>query len=373
MKQMVDETEQAPEDGWSSLLGRKVAIVNLTPAPKNRNGQPIGLKILGLVVAYLLVLAFATLVAIFALRLSGRWWVAVVVFLGVVGTSLFFNLGITRVVRGLAEQPEVDREFDLIDPIGALLPPQQSSRKVTLDPASYAGLFELEQRPVAIIEGTCFFPLGLEGRLRPLAPRGRLPEPEMLSTGYSAVLAIIGGALLFHAFITGVQIFRGASARSMLSIQYVIFACTALLGIALLLRHPFIRRQLNLPRVFGRDALIGAGWIQDPRGEVWTVEDSVMMVVFAGRSAEIRLIKRTKVWSFHVEWGSLASQPARAGEHQGADSGSATDVPQNSTRPAGLRTAERHETEMPTAREPLRLLLSSWSYPDPRPDLAPRQ
>jgi hypothetical protein len=31
------------------------------------------------------------------------------------------------------------------------------------------------------------------------------------------------------------------------------------------------------------------------------------------------------------------------------------------------------EVEMPTSKEPLRLLLSSWTYPEPRPDLAMRE
>ncbi|MEY3025677.1 MAG: hypothetical protein RLZZ238_574, partial [Planctomycetota bacterium] len=39
----------------------------------------------------------------------------------------------------------------------------------------------------------------------------------------------------------------------------------------------------------------------------------------------------------------------------------------------GLERGPAPDEEMPGPDEPLRLLLSSWTYPEPRPDLAMRE
>ena len=51
----------------------------------------------------------------------------------------------------------------------------------------------------------------------------------------------------------------------------------------------------------------------------------------------------------------------------------AVDAAKGAAESVGIEAEDRAEIEMPTSKEPLRLLLSSWTYPEPRPDLAMRE
>jgi hypothetical protein len=133
--------------------------------------------------------------------------------------------------------------------------------------------------------------------------------------------------------------------------------------------------------VFGADAVIGAGWIRDSKGEVWTIDDSVLLATLAGGGLEVRLIKPTKVLSFYLpvlmgKPGSGRLKPAAGISGLGLRKrvkSAAVDAAKGAAASVGLEPDDDGEIEMPTSKEPLRLLLSSWTYPEPRTDLAMRE
>jgi len=49
------------------------------------------------------------------------------------------------------------------------------------------------------------------------------------------------------------------------------------------------------------------------------------------------------------------------------------DAAKGAAESVGIEADDPADIEMPTSKEPLRLLLSSWTYPEPRPDLAMRE
>lgn len=248
---------------------------------------------------------------------SGRWWVGALVFAVLLALT-------TIVVTAVRADSTTKRQYErknsartTADPIGKLLPPYGASLKELDDPASYAGLFTLDPRPALVIDVRALQVMDTELCAEPLAPRGWFPEPELVDV--EATQAELGPGGVLRA-----------------------------------------------------DLLVGAGWLRDPKGEVWTVDDSVLVVLRVlargnkrrewGESSipvvNIRLVKPGKVREIQLDaarpffqW-SRSSKPAEA-----ADAASSSTV--------GF--------EMPTAKDPLRLLLSSWSYPEPRTDLAMRE
>ena len=53
--------------------------------------------------------------------------------------------------------------------------------------------------------------------------------------------------------------------------------------------------------------------------------------------------------------------------------GLATEVARGAADSVGIEADEDGDEEMPASKEPLRLLLSSWTYPEPRTELAMQQ
>ena len=119
------------------------------------------------------------------------------------------------------------------------------------------------------------------------------------------------------------------------------------------------------------DLLVGAGWLRDPKGEIWSVDDSVLVIsaVWArvrkkkGHDAkvttvQIRIVKPTAVREINIDAARPFFKWSRS-----SDRATSADAEPSSVA----------EFEMPTAKEPLRLLLSSWTYPEPRTDLAIRE
>ena len=151
-------------------------------------------------------------------------------------------------------------------------------------------------------------------------------------------------------------------------------------GLYLVLRDPWLRRKLNLPRVFGADFVIGAGWIKDGKGEIWTVDESIALITLAGGGMEIRLLKPGKVLSFYLPMilGKPGTGRVKAptgitglGLRKRAK-GLAANAARGAAESVGIETTDRADIQMPSSNEPLRLLLSSWLYPEPRTDLAMR-
>jgi hypothetical protein len=52
--------------------------------------------------------------------------------------------------------------------------------------------------------------------------------------------------------------------------------------------------------------------------------------------------------------------------------GLAADAAKGAAESVGIETSDGADLDMPGPSEPLRLLLSSWTYPEPRTDLAMR-
>jgi hypothetical protein len=92
------------------------------------------------------------------------------------------------------------------------------------------------------------------------------------------------------------------------------------------------------------------------------------------------LIKPTKVWAFYlpVMFGKPGSGRMKSGVGisglglRKRVKAVAADAARGAAESVGIEADEDGELDMPTSREPLRLLLSSWTYPEPRTDLAMR-
>ncbi len=371
-------TTVVPEE-WRALFAeRHVAFAGLPPAPPRATSR------VGKIVGRTAVLVVATGAAVGAgvgiAAASGRWWVGLIVFLIIAWVALLLAIGMVGAMKVEREAMMRRRARALEDPIGKLLPDRGKSRKAYRDPASYAALFALEPRPTLVFDTALFDVVGREKFAKSLAPRGRLPEPEILDTSsVPAGICFFGFMLIaqsMHFWIRAV-----ASLRAGAPLVWTSYPGIAMVGVGmyLVLRDPLIRRRLNLPRFFGRETVIGAGWIRDSRGELWTVKDALVLVTLAGGGLEIRLIKRTKVVSFYlpVMMGKPGTGRAKAGSGisglglRERAKGLAKGVARGAADSVGLEADEDDgENEMPTSKEPLRLLLSSWTYPEPRVDLA---
>jgi len=373
---------QVPDD-WRELFeGRNVVFAGLPPAPP-RAASRVG-KFLGR--SLLILVAFGVAVGLSAAlaAASGRWWIGLLLFVIIGWVASLLAIGIVGAIKVERQAEARRRARALEDPIGKLLPDRGKSRKAFRDPASYQGLFALSPRPVLIVDVAAVdvmvparFAHGLT-----LAPRGRLPEPEILETSsIPAGTAIFGFMLIGQSaqfWIQAVMALRSGAPLAWMSYPGV---AMVVIGLYLIVRDPWLRRKLNFPRVFGADAVIGAGWIRDTKGEVWTVDDSVLLVTLAGGGLEVRLIKPTKVLSFYlpVLMGKpgtgrlkLATGVTGLGIRKRIKS-VAAGAAKGAAESVGLEVEDRGEIEMPTSKEPLRLLLSSWTYPEPRTDLAMRE
>ena len=366
-------------DDWRRLFeGRNVAFAGLPPAPPraaSRAGRFFAR-------ASVILLAFAGAVgAGYGLAVgSGRWWVGLIMFLIVAWVAVLFSVGIAGAIKVEREAMARRRARALADPIGRLLPDRGRGRKQFLDPASYAGLFTLDPRPALIFDVALFDLVQREKFAHSLAPRGRLPEPEILETSsVPAGTSVFGLMLIFQSISAWGRVL--AALNSGAPLHWTLWYAVPLVAIALYLivRDPWLRRALNIPRLFGADSVIGAGWIRDGKGELWTVEDSVVLVTLAGGGMEIRLIKPTKVLSFYLPMmmgkpGTGRAKPAAGLTGLGLRKRAKAvviDAVKGAAESVGVE-ADEDVVDMPGPKEPLRLLLSSWTYPEPRTDLAMR-
>jgi len=339
-------------------------------------------RILGRLVVLLGVFAFAVLAGVGLGFVSGRWWVGLIIFLIIAWVVSLLGIGMVGAIKVEREAAARRRSRALEDPIGKLLPERGKSRKAYLDPTEYAALLALEPRPALVMDTALFDVLQREKVANSLAPRGRLPEPEVLDASrIPAGTSIVGLVILVQSarlWFDAILAMRTGSPLTWLSLFGV---AAIVVGIYLIVRDPWVRRRLNMPRIFGADSVIGAGWIRDGRGDVWTVDDSVLLVTLAGGGMEVRLIKQTKVWSFYLP--VLVGKPGTGRSRSGAGftglglrkraGGIASEVAKGAAESVGVEVQEDAEVDMPTSKEPLRLLLSSWTYPEPRVDLAMRE
>jgi hypothetical protein len=370
-----------PEACRALFADRNVVFAGLPPAPPRATSRMAKFTVRAL----LILAAFGIAVgAGFGLAVaSGRWWVGLIMFLIIGWVATLLGIGIVGAIKVEREAMARRRARALEDPIGRLLPERGKSRKAYLDPANYAALLALSPRP-ALVFDTALFDVMIPGKFGQglaLAPRGRLPEPEILETS-----SIPAGTAFFGLMLIGQSAefwIKGAMALlsgAPLTWSTIPGIAMIAIGLYLVVRDPWLRRKLNFPRVFGADAIIGAGWIRDTKGEIWTVDDSIILMTLAGGGLEVRLIKPTKVLAFYlpVLTGKPGSGRMKPGvgitglRLRGRIKSTAGEAMKGAVESVGVETDDDSPVEMPTSKEPLRLLLSSWTYPEPRTDLAMR-
>ena len=119
--------------------------------------------------------------------------------------------------------------------------------------------------------------------------------------------------------------------------------------------------------------MIGAGWIVDERGRTWTVDDTVVLVTNQGSGVEVRLLHAERVHAFFLPiLVTNGAHGARLKSGRGTAWVGLARKALAGAKAVGIEPLMEPDAEMPGPDEPLRLLLSSWSYPEPRPDLAMR-
>jgi len=376
----MSQTSATVPEEWRALFeGRNVVFAGLPPAPPKAASR-VG-KWAFRVVVIVIAIALAIGAGVGLSTASGRWWVGLIGFAIVAWIASLLAIGMVGAMKVEREAIAKRRACALIDPIGRLLPDRGTSRKAFRDPASYAGLFTLAPRPALIFDVALFDLMQRDKLASSLAPRGRLPEPEILETSaIPAGTSFFGLMLLFQTTSIWAKVipalWSGAPLHWSLWYAIPIFV----IGIYLIVRDPWLRRKLNIPRLFGADSIIGAGWIRDGKGEVWTVDDSIVLVTLAGGGMEVRLIKPTKVLSFYLP--IMMGKPGTSRSKKGAGTtglglGSrakavVVDAARGAVEAVGIEGDEAPDVDMPSSKEPLRLLLSSWTYPEPRTDLAMR-
>ena len=364
--------------GWLGelLAGRRVVVAQLPPPPP-RATRP-NLAILGRVVALVLLLGLALLGGYAIGAASGRWWVGLLVFLLFGWVLLLVAIGFVGAIKVEREDRARRTARALEDPIGRLLPNRSAGRKAFNDPASYRGLLELDDRPVLVVDAALFDQKS-PGAIGALAARGRMPEPEILATSsVPAGIWVFGLLLVFQSIQLWSPILVSVTTGAPLVWWNWFGVIPLVLGPYLFLRDPFIRRKLGLAGFFGRDAVVGAGWIVDERGRTWTVDDTVVLATTTGAGVEVRLIRTDRVHSFYLPVmllnrpgkGAVRPKPKRLRSRAKA---ALADAVAGGAEAIGIERAPEPDAEMPGADEPLRLLLSSWTYPEPRADLAPRE
>lgn len=350
------------------FAGRRAVIASVPPAPVRamRPSAAILWRAVGLIAMVAIGVGLSMLVAI----ASGRWWIGVLIFAIFAWIALFLTIGIV----GAAKLARADRlrryGIALEDPIGRLLPNKGSARGAILDPASYRELLALPNRPVLVVDEYIFHPKWHD-KIRPLAPAGRMPEPETLDISrFPAGSWVFGLVLVVYStrmFEELLETLRSGAPVDGLTWLGVV---PMVIGVYLLARDPMIRRNLGISGFLGRNAVIGAGWIVDEKGRTWTVDDTVVLVTNQGAGVEVRLIHAERVHAFFLPVMLTTSGRARGRAWMNAGSPSAAT---SGSKAVGADPTAESAATMPGPDEPLRLLLSSWSYPEPRPDLAMRE
>lgn len=369
------DAAQVNSSGWlGELLAGRNAVVSQLPPPPIRATRP-SLAIVGRAALLLVLTAAAVGVSAVIGRASGRWWVGLIVLLIFAWIGVFLTIGFIGAIKVAREDRKRRYERALEDPIGRLLPNQGSTRRQLLDPATYRGLLALPGRPILIVD-TGLFDQRSPGAIGALAPAGRMPEPEVLDISrFPAGTWIFGLVMVLQSNGLWRPILESFRSGAPLVWWNWLGLLPVAIGLYLIARDPWIRRKLGLSGLFGRDAVIGAGWIVDEKGRTWTVEDTVVLVTTQGTGVEVRLLHAERVHSFFLPvlvsnragTGATRRRPKSIGARarrvvSEAVSGGAEAI--------GVERTAAPDPEMPGSDEPLRLLLSSWTYPEPRIDLA---
>ncbi|RLS96558.1 MAG: hypothetical protein DWI11_00250 [Planctomycetota bacterium] len=358
---------------WESLFeGRRVLIAPLPPPSVVRMRVP--LRLLLRLTALLFVLAAATGLGYVFWNLSGRWWVGFAVFSLLAWIALIIGFGIIDTMRlGRADrQKRYERAME--HPISRLLPQRGLKRDEVLNPAKYTALFALDPRPILLFDEALATTAGAEDMVGALAPLGHLPEPEPLQSSKFRPGSGVGGILMIsQGFRFIMQAFSSVFNGAPLGWEAWLGIVMFLMGMLLLLQDPWLRRKLGLPKMFGSDPELGAGWIRTVEGEVYTVEDSIVMMTLEANAVEVRCIRHDRVECFFLPILYTSSSRKAKSSTFGvrAKLGAAANRVAGEVREAVDAAAKHESKEMPTTDEPLRLLLSSWTYPAPRAELAP--
>lgn len=235
-----------------------------------------------------------------------------------------------------------------------------------LDPKRYLRLLDRGDRPVLVLDrGTLLHDARLGPPMGPLAPSGRFPEPEVLPVSKLPGGASLGSgvSVLAPAF----HFLQPLSASLLLGVQWderaILGLVLVVVAAFLILRDPKTRRWIGLGWL-GPTIVVGPGWLHDARGNVFTVADSVLIVEFDGC---VRCVRRDVVVKFYLSRGV---RPDRAWSD--AHKGTFRRALDAALRSVGIGAEGPQAEDMPTRDDPLRLLLSNWTYPEPRPELAIR-
>ena len=216
-----DSAAQVPEMWRELFAGRNVAFVEI--ARKSTATPPH----IALLETYLLAATWGAVALLVSFAIGGfterRHDVGALAFVVLAALSALVVKAVRSDSVTHRQIEERTRARETNDPIGRLLPPFGCSRKEIEDPASYAGLFTLNPRPALVIDVQALGIMDPSICAKPLAPRGRFPEPEFVD--------IDAGFAEFGP--------RGVPTA---------------------------------------DLLVGAGWLCDPKGEIWSVDDSVLVI-----------------------------------------------------------------------------------------------
>jgi len=108
---------------------------------------------------------------------------------------------------------------------------------------------------------------GLLIHVRDLGRTARFLEPHSIEPGS------VGGAPLAAGVVN-----LGVAALMLIVGQLWLAAIFAFLALVTLVRVPFIWYRLPIGRGGRRSLLVGPGWVRDPKGRIWTVRDSTLLV-----------------------------------------------------------------------------------------------
>ncbi len=356
---------------WQALFeGRGVLIAPLPPPISNPGtvSSRLYLRILAVVIG--MAIAIGAGYALWSA--SGRWWIGFMVFCIFAWVALIFAWGIFSAVRLARADQKRRYERAMADPITRLLPHRGLRRNQILQCDRYKELFALSPRPVMLFDEAFVHAAGADEMVGSLAPRGHLPEPEALASSSVRPGGALGAAVLalqgVRFFVEGItSLFSGAG----LSWQGGVGLLMLATAILIIFSDPWARRKLGLPKLFSVDAEIGAGWIRTVNGELFRAQDSIVLLTLEGSCVEVRCIRPDKVDSFFLPILYRSKRKTFAALKPPSKLGRALRGAKEDFKAAMGGADASVRPEMPTDADPFRLLLSSWTYPEPRVDLAP--
>ncbi len=372
---MTTAREPIPQE-WSELFeGRRVVIATLplsnrvTSSPRRRT------RIIARTVFFTLLAGLAASLSDVLGWATGRWWIGALVFVPLGWLAWIVVARFFRRVKAAMKSVEERRAIAMDDPIGRLLPAGWDSSPLASDPNTYAPMFALSDRPIVVFEHQLLGAIDLSKVIGTLASRGRLPEPEALATSRrmggtsfaGVVLLVQMNGILVEGFSP-----RPGTASTRLFLAAVLLV---LVAAAMIVSDPWLHRLLRISNVFRADAVIGAGWLRDTKGRVFTVDESMLLITLEHKNIRVRCINAQSVADFYLpirlpkKKASLTSMSQR----QWAWAAIAARTRRSSAQAAkavGFDTSAASDSDMPSSDQPLRLLLSSWTYPEPRTDLA---